>query len=168
MTEDKKQFVALVESNRGLISSLCRLYYLSEEDQRDAFQDIVLQLWKSRHSFHGLSKIETWIYRVSINTLLTKRRKEQRTPKAEQLSDVHNLLFTTAGTDDHVLLLRQVIGSLDDTNKAIAVLHLEGYRHREIAEMLSISATNVSTRFARLKTQIGDQIKEKKYATKKS
>ncbi len=48
------------------------------EDQKDAFQDIILQLWKSFGTFRGESEISTWIYRVSLNTILSKVSKKKK------------------------------------------------------------------------------------------
>lgn len=67
----KRNFIQIINENRGTIRSLCKIYFRSNEDQKDAFQDIILQLWKSFDTFRGESEITTWIYRVSLNTILT-------------------------------------------------------------------------------------------------
>jgi RNA polymerase sigma-70 factor (ECF subfamily) len=74
----KQNFIRIIDSNQGIIKSLCKVYYISPEDQKDAFQDIILRLWKSFETFRGESEISTWIYRVSLNTLLSKARKEKK------------------------------------------------------------------------------------------
>ena len=43
---------------------------------------------------------------------------------------------------------------LSPSDKALVLLYLEGYRYQEIAELLSISATNVSTRLNRIKQKM--------------
>ncbi|MEO1254580.1 MAG: sigma-70 family RNA polymerase sigma factor, partial [Bacteroidota bacterium] len=73
----KQNFIRVVNENIGIIKSLCKVYYINSEDQKDAFQDTIFQLWKSYNSFREESKISTWIYSVSLNTLLDKRRKEK-------------------------------------------------------------------------------------------
>src|SRR5689334_6945685 len=82
----KRNFIKIVEANQGIIRSLCNAYYMSPEDQKDVFQDIVLQLWKSFESFRGESMISTWIYRVSLNTILTKVRNEKKKVITESIS----------------------------------------------------------------------------------
>jgi RNA polymerase sigma-70 factor (ECF subfamily) len=44
-------------------------------------------------------------------------------------------------------------------DKAVVILHLEGYVHKEIADILSQSETNISTRLNRIKKQLGKTIK---------
>ncbi len=150
---DKQNFILLLEQNKGIIHSLCKLYFSNTDNQKDAFQDIVLQLWKSCDSFRGNSKLTTWIYRVSLNTILNKLSSEQKSVSTEPLDGNHFSIAST-GADDDVELLTAILKSLKDIDKAIVVLYLEGYRNKEIAEMLGLSITNISTRFNRIKSSL--------------
>ncbi len=163
MSGNKQYFLQIVDQNKGIIRSLCKSYYRREEDQKDAFQDIVLQLWNSFEGFQGKSKISTWIYRVSLNTLLNKKRKDQNSISLESL-DTQAIIST--GADDHMELLYMVLHSLNDVDKALVVLYLEGYKYREIADLLSLSPTNVATRFNRLKTALKKKFNPQTHAVK--
>jgi len=149
----KQDFIQVINSNRGIIRSLCKVYYVDPEDQKDAFQDIILQLWKSFDSFRGESTVSTWIYRVGLNTILTKIRIDKKSVTAEPIDTVH-LYISHAKADDHTELLTMIIQSLKDIDKAIVVLSLEGYRNKEIADILKLSQTNVATRLNRIKSQL--------------
>lgn len=167
MELEKKTFIRIIQANRGTIRSLCKIYYCSLEDQKDAFQDIILQLWKSFDSFRGESEISTWIYRVSLNTILTKVRKGKRSVTAEPI-DTQHYNISTAKADDNIELLYVIIQSLNITDKAIVILHLEGYRNKEIAEMLQLSLTNISTRLYRIKSELKKKFNKKSHGTKQS
>lgn len=143
------------------------MYYDCPEDQKDAFQDVVLQLWKSFDTFRGESEISTWIYRVSLNTLLTKIRKDRKSVAVESIDTPH-LYISHAGADDHTELLSILLQSLKDIDKAIVVLHLEGYRNKEIAEMLKMSPTNIATRLNRVNAQLKMKFNNTSHATKQS
>lgn len=158
MKNQKNHFVQTISQNQGIIKSLCKSYYTALDDQKDAFQDIVLQLWKSFNSFRGESAISTWIYRVSLNTLLSKKKKEQKGIIKETLEKVITVA-QSVGTDDNLELLSMIIQSLGDQDKAIVILHLEGYKNQEIANMLNISLTNVSTRMSRVRTSLKKKYK---------
>ena len=161
----KQNFLKITNQNRGIIRSLCKVYFGSVEDQKDAFQDVILQLWKSFDSFRGESKISTWIYRVGLNTILAKVRKEKKQVVVEPIDQQHFHL-STANADDDVELLSIIIQSLRDIDKAIIILHLEGYKNKEIAEMLDLSPTNVSTRFNRIKFQLKTKYNRQYHASK--
>lgn len=156
-----------MNENRGIINSLCKVYYENSEDQKDAFQDIILQLWISFDSYRGESKISTWIYRVSLNTILTKKRRDEKSISKEPFHPLHQNL-AQAKADDNVELLFIIIQSLKDIDKAIIVLYLEGYKNKEIAEILKMSSTNVATRFNRLKSQLKLKFNTEPYASKQS
>jgi RNA polymerase sigma-70 factor (ECF subfamily) len=63
------------------------------------------------------------------------------------------------GSDDELQVLQLAIGLLKPVDKAVVILHLEGYVNKEIAELLSLSETNVSTRLSRIKKQLQKSIK---------
>jgi len=158
----KEQFVRIVQENIGIINSLCRAWYRHEEDRNDARQDIILQLWKSFPSFRHEAGIGTWIYRVGLNTILSGRRKAKRSPKSEPLED-HRLADRTIriAFDDEVQLLEQITSSLRDDDKALLILHLEGYQHHEIATILGMKYSNVSTRLNRIRAYLRKKYKYK-------
>lgn len=160
----KEHFVQMIRAHQGIINSLCSLYYGQMEDQHDTRQDIILQLWKSFPSFRSESKESTWIYKVGLHTIFSKLRKEKKWPKSESLEEVKSdKLPTEAPADDDVQQLKQLIQCLQGLDRAIIVLHLEGYQHKEIASMLELTVTNVSTRMNRIKTALRAQYKSGKY-----
>jgi RNA polymerase sigma-70 factor (ECF subfamily) len=161
----KENFIQIVNENRGIVRSLCKVYFRSNEDQKDAFQDVILQLWKSFDSFRGDSEISTWIYSVSFNTILTKIRRDKKSVAGEPIDTAH-LYISNSKADDNVELLSMIIQSLKDIDKAIVVLHLEGYRNMEIAEILKLTPSNVATRFNRIKSLLKMKYNNKYHATK--
>jgi RNA polymerase sigma-70 factor, ECF subfamily len=163
----KQNFIQILNENRGTIRSLCKIYYVSNEDQKDAFQDIILQLWKSFDTFRGDSEISTWIFRVSLNTILTKIKKEKKSVPVEPI-DLHHHYISNALADDNLELLFIIIQSLKDIDKAILVLHLEGYQNKEIADILNMSPSNVSTRCNRIKSQLKVKFNKEYHGAKQS
>jgi RNA polymerase sigma-70 factor (ECF subfamily) len=135
---------------------------MSSDDQKDAFQDIILQLWKSFETFRGESEIGTWIYRVSLNTILTKVRKEKKKIIAESIG-TSELSISMAMADCDLELLHMVIQSLKDLDKAIVILYLEGYQNKEISKILNLTPTNVSTRLNRVRAELKVKLKNQPY-----
>ena len=160
-------FLKMLDAQQPVINSLCAVYYQSAQDRQDAKQDIILQLWKAWPGFRQEAKVSTWVYRVALNTLLNKKRKEATRPSGNSVSDLpEHLLISGAQADDHVQLLKQLIYLLDDLDKALLVLHLEGYQHKEIGQILDTSATNVSTRLNRIKLKLKKYHQKSDHATR--
>ena len=155
----KKQFIQIVEQNKDLIYSLCRIYISLEEDRKDAFQDIVLELWKSFPSFRKDSKISTWVYKVALYHLLGKLRKKK--PEIIPYDQLPMLFFDglNAKSSDESQFLEILFNSLCNQEKALLVLHLEGYDYEEIGEILNTSKSNISTRLNRIKIKLRKQFK---------
>lgn len=151
----KTYFVQIIQEHQGIINSICRVYYTDDEDVKDARQDIILQLWKSLPTFRGEAKISTWLYRVALNTILSKIKKDKKNALNDPLSDIHlNTGFNTDPPNDDIQQLLFLVDQLEANDKAIMILHFEGYSHKEIAETLNLSATNISTRMNRIKNKL--------------
>lgn len=165
MESQKQNFIRIIHENQGIVKSLCKAYYARYEDQRDAYQDIILQLWKSFNTFRGESKISTWIYSVSLNTLLSKVRKERNKIITEPLL-IPDQINPPPMADDDRELLSMVIRSLKDVDKAIVILYLEGYPNKEISQILEMTSTNVSTRLNRITTELKAKFKNQRHELK--
>jgi len=165
LKSQKQNFIQIIDANRGIIKSLCRIYYIGADDQKDAFQDIVLQLWKSFETFRGESEISTWIYSVSLNTLLGKVRKDKKKIATRSI-EASESFVSSAMADGDIELLNIVIQSLKELDKAIVILYLEGYKNKEIAQILNLTPTNISTRLNRVRTILEAKFKNQNYEFK--
>ena len=152
MTDSKEQFLIILEQNIGIIVKIARAYTKIEQDREDLINDITLELWKSFERFNGESKISTWIYRVALNVSMNFD-SIQEIPK----KDLRAWFFSEEDTSASEILY-DCIGTLDDLNKAIILLYLDGNTHDEISAITGISKTNVGTKIGRIKEQLRDII----------
>ena len=77
----KNDFIALIKENEGIIYKVSKSYCNTVEDQKDLYQEIVFQLYKSFKTFKGNSKFSTWMYRIALNTAITFLKKEKKREK---------------------------------------------------------------------------------------
>jgi RNA polymerase sigma-70 factor, ECF subfamily len=159
MTENRHKdlFLDILEKNIGIILKISRAYTKTVHDKEDLINDITLELWKSFGRFKGESKISTWIYRVAINTSMNFNRKKQNDklyfPADLKQFDCPNWI-TEPMDFSHTEVLYECIDELNQLNKAIILLYLDGNSHDEISEITGISKTNVGTRISRIKELI--------------
>jgi RNA polymerase sigma-70 factor (ECF subfamily) len=159
-SNSKKLFVALIRQNQGIVNSLCRLYATSPDELKDYRQDVLLSLWKAFPSYKEESKVSTWMYRVALNSLISIHRKKKHFILTEPFSEsFENYCAQNSGCDDDLIVLQQAIGFLKPKDKAVVILYLEGYDNKEMAKMLSISETNVSTKLNRIKEKLKKTVK---------
>lgn len=150
MNQRKQTFVRHLAPHQGLIRSLCAAYFPYEEDRADAFQEVLLQLWKSYPTFRGESAFVTWLYKVTLRTLMGLGQRH-RLPTAPYQS-AHEP--AAAVPSESTEIIHFALSQLNPADKALVLLYLEGYRYREIAELLELTPTNVSTRFSRIKQKL--------------
>ena len=166
MTENKQKdlFLDILEKNIGIIIKISRAYAKSAHDKEDLINDITLELWKSFGRFKGESRISTWIYRVAINTSMNFNRKKKSDILyfPSDLKQFENQNWITEPPDSsHSEILYQCIDELNQLNKAIILLYLDGNSHDEISEITGISKTNIGTRISRIKEQIKNLVASK-------
>ncbi len=158
--QDETEFVALIKTHKGILFKVSNIYSDNYEDQKDLYQEIVFQLWKSFGSFRGESKISTWIYRIALNTSITHIRKKKK--RGHQV-DIDFELLNRADEQDTIIeeqmkILNAHIGKLSVVEKGLIILHLDGKNYDEIASITGFTATNVGTRLFRIKQKLKTQI----------
>jgi RNA polymerase sigma-70 factor, ECF subfamily len=162
--KQKEQFLDILEKNIGIIIKIARAYSNTLHDKEDLINDITLELWKSFGRFKGDSKISTWIYRVALNTCMNYKRKREKDRLffLDDLTQIENLSWLIDQPDSsHSEILYQCIDELNQLNKAIIMLYLDGNSHDEISDITGISKTNVGTRISRIKEQIKNLVTTK-------
>jgi RNA polymerase sigma-70 factor (ECF subfamily) len=155
-TAGKKDiFLSVIETNKGIIYKIANSYCKDPEDRKDLFQEIVSQLWKSFDNYDNQYRYSTWIYRVALNVAISFYRKENRRKVISSLlsEGVFSLIDFNESNEmeSNLRLLQQFIQELKDLDKALMLLYLEEKSHREIAEIIGISETNVATKIGRIK-----------------
>ena len=154
--ELRDNFISIFEKNIGIILKISRAYTNTTHDREDLINDIAFELWKAYPKFKGESKISTWIYRISLNISMNYKRNKKN--NILFLSETNQFDTSTWLHDEEVNeqsdLLYSCIDYLDEFNKAIIILFLDGNSHEEISAITGISKTNVGTRISRIKEQI--------------
>lgn len=157
--KDEARFLALLHEHGAILHKVAFGYCRTREDRIDLVQDMAVQLWRSFERYDGRARFSTWAYRVAMNVAISHFRGERRRIRdtlpvdelAEQLA-AHDPLTEQAG--DNMQVLRRLIDALDELNRALVLLYLEGHSAEEIAEIVGISPGNVTTRMNRIKNQL--------------
>ncbi|MFA5330614.1 MAG: sigma-70 family RNA polymerase sigma factor [Prolixibacteraceae bacterium] len=153
----EKEFLQIITDNQGIIHKVCSIYCDLEEDRRDLFQEIIVQLWKSYPSFRSESKFSTWMYRVALNTAITSFKKDKRQPDKSGIS-YENLqlaeeMYDTR-TEEQIRMLNHAVSQLSGIEKSIILLFLEDKKYEEIAEITGITQNYVRVKMNRIKKRL--------------
>ncbi|BDX38173.1 RNA polymerase ECF-type sigma factor [Tenuifilaceae bacterium CYCD] len=161
MINKEEQFKQIVDQNKERILRICRFYAPSEEDCKDMYQEVLINVWKSLEKFRGDSEIGTWIYRIAVNTSLTFAGKLYKRMKLNIDVETSGLKYLLDEDKDEVLVkesrlqeLQVQLNQLTVIDKALMGLVLEGLSTKEIADVIGITEPNVRVKIHRIKEDL--------------
>ena len=145
------EFLELLRSYNRIIYKVVSFYVDENTTSDDLYQDVVLNLWKSFPNFRNESQPSTWIYRIALNTCVSFYRNSRRRPACVEITPEIKA-FTEE--NEAVTELYACINRLGKLERALILLWLEDRPYKEIAEIMGITATNVSTKINRVKEKL--------------
>lgn len=150
----EQQFAQLVRAHKSTIYSICYMFSSDKDEVADLFQEILIHLWQGFDTFRGESKVDTWIYRVSMNTCISADRKRKSRGERMSLSMDIDLYADQDRDTQQVKMLYERIRCLGLVDRAIVMLWLENLSYDEIGQIMGISAKNVSVKLVRIKERL--------------
>jgi RNA polymerase sigma-70 factor (ECF subfamily) len=147
-------FAQMVREHKSTIYTVCFMFSKDSDEVNDLFQEVLINLWKGFESFEGKSKIDTWIWRVSLNTCVSVDRKKRRRGDTLPLEMDIDLYNDTDKDTKQIKMLHERIQKLGPFDRAIIMLWLENMSYEEIGAIVGISTKNVSIRLFRIKEQL--------------
>jgi RNA polymerase sigma-70 factor (ECF subfamily) len=149
-------YKASIHPFAGIIVKICRAYTNSQEDFEDYYQEVCLQIWRSKDNFKDQSKRSTWVYRVTLNVCLTLLKKK----KSNSQYFVSDSLPDDITEDSHAFgneslnELYKAIRQLSEIDRGVILLYLEEKTYQEIAEVIGTNPNNIGVRIKRIKERL--------------
>ncbi|MGV8932072.1 MAG: RNA polymerase sigma factor [Luteimonas sp.] len=164
MTADMRQaFGELLQQHRGIVFKVANTYARDAEDRADLAQDIATQLWRAWPGYDPARRFSTWMYRIALNVAISfvrgnSHRRRHTIPLDDVLHDVVDENAVDHEAAEHIGVLHGFIATLDPLNRALLLLYLDQCSTREMADVLGISESNVTTKISRLKQRLRDHV----------
>jgi RNA polymerase sigma-70 factor, ECF subfamily len=144
---DVEAFRQLVQEYSGLVYRVAHRV-VGAEDAQDASQEVWVRVWRNIKGFRGDSAFSTWLYRITVNTCLSLRRREATRHEQEYSEELPYLPEPPGGDADPEALtlsaerkeeIQAALGCVRAEHRAALVLrHMEGLSYTEIAEVRGI------------------------------
>ena len=145
----------MLHRHRGLLFSLCRHYCRRGLEVDDLLQEATVALWRDRERLLSLPALQqaALIWKIGRNAVIDCLRRVKETESLPENYDVIN--------EDRSLLreLHERINLLDEPDRSIVRLQLEGYNYKEIGEQVGMTEKNVSVRLVRIKEKLRKSMK---------
>jgi len=152
---DKKAQQMLYDKYSRLLLGVCLRYAIDKAEAEDILQDSFLKIFFNIQDFSGTGSFIGWLRKVAVNTAITHYHKnlkyryhidiEEYVPIEAGISSFEEDLFTS---DELYKVLNELPGGYRMVFNLYAV---EGYKHKEIAEMLGIDINTSKSQYSRAK-----------------
>jgi RNA polymerase sigma-70 factor (ECF subfamily) len=144
---DVEAFARLVRAHSGLVYRLATRI-LGAGEAQDASQEVWIRVWRNIGKFRGESAFSTWLYKITVNTCLSTRRREQarqareyadEIPYVPDVSNIEDDPETAALAGERREELFRALEQVRAEHRAALVLrHMEGLSYAEVAQILDV------------------------------
>ena len=138
---DTAAFERLYRGNLARVHGLARRM-IGPRDADEVTQDVFVRAWQKLGTFRGDAAFSTWLHRLAVNVMIERRRTwAVLRERIVDDPDALDRMALPAGRPDLSLDFEAAIDELPAGAREIFVLHdIEGYKHREIADLLDITS----------------------------
>lgn len=147
----KDPFEEMLHRYRGMLFTLCSRFRHRGLDADDLIQEAAIALWRARERLLPLGvsvQQAALVWKIARNAVIDALR---RTDETEELPEGLEMQV-----DDRTLIhdLHEQIAHLDEPDRSIVRMQLEGYSYEEIGKELGMTEKNVSVRLVRVKERL--------------
>jgi RNA polymerase sigma factor (sigma-70 family) len=156
-TDDQDSFLGLLEGHKKILYKVANAYCRNSHDRQDLIQEMATQVWRSYPRFDPQFKFSTWMYRIALNVAISFHQQEHSRSQHLLSGDEHLQGLVEERPPDlseELQWLQGFIEGLDELHKALVLLYLDDCSHKDIAETLGISPSNVATKIGRIKERL--------------
>lgn len=141
--KDVEAFTTLIEKYKTALYKTAKSYLKNEEDIADVMQDTVLSAYEHICDLRNAAYFKTWITRILINYCKDMLRNQKKCEPLEWREDI-------AAAPDGDRAFYELLKELPEDYRVIFVLYYgEGFRTREIAEILELNENTVKSKLRR-------------------
>lgn len=139
---------------------LCLKYSRNKQDAEDNLQDSFITIFNKIEQYKNKGSFEGWLKRITINTALQKYREKAPLQNVKEITDeLEDVPLNLESSIFNVDVLLGFIQQLPDKYRLVFNLFvLDGYSHKEIAEMLVISVGTSKSNLSRAKKILKDKL----------
>jgi RNA polymerase sigma factor (sigma-70 family) len=162
LSNDLKMQQALYDRYSGRMFVVCLRYASGQLEAEDILQEAFVKVYRKMDTYREEASLAQWIKRVVVNTALNHQRSRLYMYPMVDVENLHGLAdqeTTLSGYGYQELL--EYIQELPSGCRVIFNLYaIEGYGHKEIAEMLGVSEGTSKSQYARAKKLLQQQLAE--------
>ena len=147
---DKEAFVQLIRINKQSMYKAAWVYLRNEQDIADALQNTILSCYEKIQGLREVKYFKTWLIRILINKCNDILRKGKRECSYDVISEQRDAGMSTVRYE-----FEELMNQLDEKYRTVLILYYaEGFKIREIAQLLEMEENTVKTRLSRGRKEV--------------
>jgi RNA polymerase sigma-70 factor (ECF subfamily) len=163
LKNDRKAQKALYEKYASRFLGMCMRYAKDRQEAEDILQDGFLKIFGRISQFSGLGSFEGWMKRIIVNTAITNYRQNLKHYYQQDIDDLRELDTEGESMDSEYTmeeLLKVVQGLPAGYRVVFNMFAIEGFQHKEIAEMIGVDVTTSKSQYSRARKLIQKKLLE--------
>jgi len=153
------RFEVLVRRYQRLVAAAALRMGTSRDEVEDVTSEVFYKVYRSLGRYRPEHAMSTWIYRISVNAALDRRRTRRQMGRQEEipmhLADTRPSPLERAGEDERAGLVQQAVGRLPDHYRVpLVMVHAEGLGLDEVARVLGLPEGTVKSRLFRARAML--------------
>lgn len=145
----------------GVLFAICLRYSPNYTEAEDNLQDAFITIFKKVEQYKGKGSFEGWIKRVTVNTVLQKYRKKRTFEIVDEGQIEDDAEVEVESEEIPLEFLLKIVQELSDRYRLVFTMYvMDGFQHKEIAEMLGISDGTSKSNLARARMILKNKIEE--------
>ena len=171
---DENSFESLILGCQSKAYNIALRYLKNEEDAMDALQESFIKIYRHLNSFKEDSRLDTWVYRIVVNTcndILRKNSTRKTTDSIFRSEDDKETVIEipdSSGSPEEVFDKKEksefIVACMDklsqDQREIIILRDIQGFSYDEISEILKCSVGTVKSRINRSRLKLREIMKE--------
>lgn len=140
----------------------------NKEDAEELTQDIFIKIYKGLSNFREKSQLKTWIYRITVNTCITKLKSRKYKEYKNKRTDIRNVKYNSVNNIEESLMVDEINSKIElaldllsnEYRQIIIMLYFEELSYKEIGEILEIPIGTVCTKVFRARNKIKEILRK--------
>jgi RNA polymerase sigma factor (sigma-70 family) len=159
---ERKAQKMLYDKYSRLLLGVCMRYASDKAEAEDILQDSFLKIFFRIKDFSGTGSFTGWLRKVVVNTAITHYHANLKYRYHVEIEEYVSAETGMTGYDENLFTYDELFRVLNELPKGYRIVFnlyaIEGYKHKEIAEMMGIDTNTSKSQYSRAKAVIRDKL----------
>ncbi len=162
-------YASIVDRHKHMVFSICTQILHQKEEAEEAAQDVFLKAFQTLQGFRGQSKFSTWLYRIAVNTAISRTRRKKihwlpldEAQHSEACLPEDQALEDLLSNEERLNVAKSAVQRLPEGDRLLVTLfYHEENSAEEISIITGLSTSNVKVRLHRLRKKLFQELNER-------